>query len=658
MINAALNAAFFYYLIIKNPYVYLNDLFIDPDGTRTYARAIGSYATGILKMDATNKGYDDQKFDANVAIAFLSSAAAAQKKGELAFIEDKIKKIKDISKSNSLMPILEKLKTLEDKPEQFKYADFIALLNIAITDAQQFKARLKSIGRKHNHHRDLERNLMNSANSLINSYTNRRRRFILSTEELSRMLVMKFLEGEQGQEFVRRQVENRLTGAENIGAATVLLQRLVGQYINDHRPRLLKKQNEAFSEKDFKKEFKSLLKISDQIFNPEYTKQIFEDEQLLQEVKQEFGIKVTKYGKKEEKDQENDDQIKDSITKGTKAQKALLEMLDQLQIRAQLTENEDFNNYLNRLNMTYSPEKKISYEEELQSAIILGINEHSHMGRINIGTDWIGFSFGNIQNGHENEAAEIINHFMPIIKQRIQEENAASNPQAVAKIYTDELNKLQQNLQGLADGFVIHESTKLYTMLEGEQHFRNKEGFSGRSMNLINFIDSIISFGVSIGVQTDWLKFLAYNIASEALGWENTSNLEKILAIAAGVIMFDDVQQIAQTTVNDIATSTVTNIHFYKLNGVYVPASYFLYSVASILQNSEIFGVNQGDAMTAAITPASIEYTRPQPGDKNYPTSEQDWNNVRDQGKKSNIKIAFGAKFLILINALLKASGP
>ena len=117
--------------------------------------------------------------------------------------------------------------------------------------------------------------------------------------------------------------------------------------------------------------------------------------------------------------------------------------------------------------------------------------------------------------------------------------------------------------------------------------------------------------------------------------------------------MFDDFSTIAKSSIQDIQFSNITNIHFYKLNGVYVPCSYFLNAVANTFEQIIMYSVDFENAITVKITPASVSYTRPEIWEQ--PTQIEDWNNVRAAAEGTKIKMYFAAKFLALISNALNA---
>jgi len=71
-------------------------------------------------------------------------------------------------------------------------------------------------------------------------------------------------------------------------------------------------------------------------------------------------------------------------------------------------------------------------------------------------------------------------------------------------------------------------------------------------MNIMNYLGSIDQFGTEIGIDTNWLRFLILNLPNGALGSGNKTKLEEILAVAAGLIMFDDFSIIAKSSIQDI----------------------------------------------------------------------------------------------------------
>lgn len=653
---------------IDNPYTYLNDLFLPGEGPRTYAMAIGHYAQGILNMNMRGNKYDAQKFNQNDAVLFLRSTAAAQQSNEIAFIQAKIKEIQSIG-GDVGEQLQQRLNDLQKDPASFNYIEFMNIINEAILNIKNYKARLNSIlhGKQH---RDLERNLLTNAGAVLKTYSNRRRQLALSVEELVRLLCMRFLQ-ENATDFVAQQVKARLDGgAQRFAAAQILLQRLLGQYINDHRPELLKKQNEYMNEDEFVDLFNSLSKQMDEYFNKEATDRILNDNQLLDEIIEQFGIGLTDNATVEKVDNKNNksskkntkpikykEQDKNGGYRGKAAADKSQELLKRLQLSTEMDNAKYFKGLLGRVTLTYSPDRIISYEEELQSAVIQMLNGHMHPGKLlNMGTDFIGIKITDIDSSNQQQADIIAKQFADNLKRSLIEEDAANNPIKTRQIYERELDKLDKALSKLGHGFVMHETTKLYTSIEGgHDFFGGHAGFAGRNMNIINYLSSMNEFGVNLGIDMTWLRFLIYNLPNGALGSGNKAELEQILAVAAGLIMFDDFAVIAKSSIQDMQFSSLTNIHFYKLNGVYVPCSYFLHAVANTFEQSMTYNVDVENALKVEITPANISYTRPEIWEE--PTNMEDWGDVREAAGATKIKMYFAANFLALISSALNPNG-
>lgn len=639
---------------INDPYTYLDDLFAPGDGPRSYSVAIGSYAQGILNMEINGNGHDDQKFSQDKAILFLRTTAAAQQSAEAAFLKAKIKEIQNIGGEIGEQ-LEQRLNALTSDPSSFDYIEFINIINEAMSNIKNYKARLKNIlsGKQH---RDLERNILTSAGTVLKTYSNRRRQFNLSVEELVRMISMRFLQ-DRAPDFVAQQARARIKGAQHFAAAQILLQKQLAAYINDHRPELLKKQNEFMDEDTFIQLYNNLSKEMDEYFNQETMDRMLSNDQLLDEIVEQFGIEVSTSAKVEKttKKTTTKNQDKNGGYRGKAANEKSQEMLKKLELSNKLDPTGAFDKLVSRITLKYSPDRIISFEEELQTIVTQALNGHVHFGqKLNMGTDSISIMIPTIKDDDKSMADNAAKTFSNDLKQTLAQEKAANDPQKTREIYDKELDKLNTSLAKIGQGFVMHETTKLYTSIEGgNAFFKDSPGFGGREMNIINYLGSIDQFGTDIGIDTAWLRFLIYNLPNGALGSGNKARLEEILAVAAGIIMFDDFSTIAKSSIQDIQFSNVTNIHFYRLNGVYVPCSYFLNAVANTFEQIVMYSVDFENAITVKITPASVSYTRPEIWEQ--PTQIEDWNNVRAAAEGTKIKMYFAAKFLALISNALNA---
>lgn len=638
---------------INDPYTYLDDLFAPGDGPRSYSVAIGSYAQGILNMEINGNGHDDQKFSQDKAILFLRTTAAAQQSAEAAFLKAKIKEIQNIGGEIGEQ-LEQRLNVLTSDPSSFDYIEFINIINEAMSNIKNYKARLKNIlsGKQH---RDLERNILTSAGTVLKTYSNRRRQFNLSVEELVRMISMRFLQ-DRAPDFVAQQARARIKGAQHFAAAQILLQKQLAAYINDHRPELLKKQNEFMDEDAFIQLYDNLSKEMDEYFNQETMNRMLSNDQLLDEIVEQFGIEVSASAKVEKTSKKTTkNQDKNGGYRGKAANEKSQEILKKLELSNKLDPTGAFDKLVSRITLKYNPDRIISFEEELQTMVTQALNGHVHFGqKLNMGTDSISIMIPTIKDDDKSMADSAAKTFSNNLKQTLIQEKAANDPQKTREIYDKELDKLNTSLAKIGQGFIMHETTKLYTSIEGgNAFFKDSPGFGGREMNIMNYLGSIDQFGTEIGIDTNWLRFLILNLPNGALGSGNKTKLEEILAVAAGLIMFDDFSIIAKSSIQDIQFSNITNVHFYKLNGVYVPCSYFLHAVANTFEQIAMYSIDFENAITVKITPTSISYTRPEPWEQ--PTQPEDWTNIRKAAGDTKIKMYFAAKFLALISNALNA---
>lgn len=156
----------------------------------------------------------------------------------------------------------------------------------------------------------------------------------------------------------------------------------------------------------------------------------------------------------------------------------------------------------------------------------------------------------------------------------------------IAKL-EEKLKELNNN--NLGDFFIFHESLKLYSSIEtGVNKKFGESGFGGRNMNILSYIDFMLSAcdtaGFSTPANRDLLVFLALNLSDSAIGHGNSEPLAKYFSIFAGLLMFDDVTNMAKEALQDLPESSVKQVHLYNLNGVYVPASMVLSYVSDALQ--------------------------------------------------------------------------
>ena len=143
-------------------------------------------------------------------------------------------------------------------------------------------------------------------------------------------------------------------------------------------------------------------------------------------------------------------------------------------------------------------------------------------------------------------------------------------------------NDIQEDL------FIYHESLKLYTQIETHQ----THSFEGRNILILNALDQIYSTSELIDIELvnkDVMYGIALNLSSLSLGHnDGVKNIvENYLSIFAGLLMFDDIYNVANEVINytdsKIQPASLRQVHLYLVNDIYVPASMILYKVSQAL---------------------------------------------------------------------------
>lgn len=167
------------------------------------------------------------------------------------------------------------------------------------------------------------------------------------------------------------------------------------------------------------------------------------------------------------------------------------------------------------------------------------------------------------------------------------------------------LLKTQKNLD-IQNLFVYHESLKLYKSAETNE----SKGFHGRDMLILNYIDDMYSANNLAKLELpdrNTLYFLALNLGAGAVAADKKDDLVNYLSIFAGLLMFDDIYNMAKEAQASLlmghyrSPGKVKQIHLYNLNGVYVPSSMILTSMYMIMSelNEQAF---EGTAAKAQIS--------------------------------------------------------
>lgn len=274
--------------------------------------------------------------------------------------------------------------------------------------------------------------------------------------------------------------------------------------------------------------------------------------------------------------------------------------------------------------------------------------------RANVATDVITYTFGyelQKNNGLLDKFMYDISEELSSIGDYLQTKNKTlENFQTILdrvnNNLTNTVNKLeqfaQQTLHITDKIFIAHETLKLSIQAEHQDH-----AFKGRTMSIFSYIDYLASAGIGGGlnINSDDLKFLAYNLIPGAIADDQIGPLEKYFSLFAGMLMFDDVQNMASEAVQQLQslseTGQVEQLHLYNLNGVYVPASMILeYTYQGMLDISQQISDNYAAQAHIILSNSNNHHS--------YPERAKDAN-------RTKVNITFLAGFTTLINNLFNA---
>lgn len=238
------------------------------------------------------------------------------------------------------------------------------------------------------------------------------------------------------------------------------------------------------------------------------------------------------------------------------------------------------------------------------------------------------------------------------------------NIDASIKILDDKLHELNENTEG--EFFIFHESLKLYSSMETGvyKNWGGHAGFGGRTMNILTYIDFLLSAtqeaGIDIPADRDLLIFLGLNLSKEAIGEGASEPLVRYFSIFAGLLMFDDVVGMAREALEEMPKSTIKQVHLYNLNGIYVPSSMILSYVGDALTagaQEVSYGATatiQTNEAEKAINDWHLKYSK----ENFHPIlGPREWNEMGAKvASGTKVKIAFMASFLRFINKIAEIS--
>lgn len=622
-------ASGFYVPSSRTPYTFLQSIL----DYGVIGGRIGRLASSTLDMFNVNI----TTHNIESGLDFLKEVAAIQRKHEMNFIDQKIKSLQALgSLGSEEQAIVDALKKIND--DTFDYKTFIEALNMTINNIQKYKARIKGFN-KHSTINTPQLNMVTGLNTMLGTITERRQQFYLSQEELIRQLALEFFKRDAGQEFIKSCIISN--GIDNIAAALGLITQQLAQFLYD-RNKLRYKSKEYYKDvNEFEEEFNRLIDSLDDFAKDTNIESLYGNQTLLNEVKELYGIKI------------NPNISLTNKGLSINAAKALRNVKTQLNtdIFDQTTKD-----LMKRITIDFKySQHQLAYEDELVSALMSGFDTHTSIGSKNMGTDMLlGTMFTTIEDSTPPQNTDKITQTLQNIKTKISTSTSYNNLDKVSDAYIQELDALDKALSDIEKGFIFHETTKNYNTLERGRWPNGMKGFSGREMKLSNYIQAISLMG-NTGININSLQFIAANLATDALGSSLVEPLEHLLAIFGGMIMFDDFAIIGREVTQGMQFSSVENIHLYRLQDTFFPASMFLdatYYAMMKLKNDLL----DGNGFVAKISVPTVNYYTAE-GIPDYTYGQkfaQRWEGVRAfTDKNTTIHLHFASNFLSLMQSLL-----
>lgn len=597
------------------PFVYFNTLAEVPETASIWTSAVNM----VQQIDSQVLTANDKK---DVAVNFLRQASQFQRQGEIEFVlnyRKKLKKMYTNAPTDELKSKIDELTTLLQNiytNSGFDYHAFTAALNIVTKDSENFKGRLSTL-LENIKHKKKEHTLLTDVNkeykNIIGLLT-KQKELLLKEKESYEAIVSEFIF-----DYINKNEKKIQEAVLDDGMFAAWILKLTVSF----RAFMEKKRAATGFEKipkDYEQKKQYLEKQFKEFIDPNSSDLLrFSDDdlKLLKSISSNMEFQ----------------KISDIVASESTREYMTLPTLQPYTRRnnriAAFTSNFSSPALSERLNILV----KKSFDLFLQTG-------GSNMGDDSLGAVVINYDTPNFQEEIDkiDEAIHKIDAAMTkFSKLRTDREKVLGANAAMNKEIEDILKNLDEYLGSQDDGqkaFIIHDSDKYYYSIEqgyeGAYHkHENKrvDGFGGRTMSILNYIDVMNNLATQFGVDTSNFYFVALNLGPYTAG-EGTnakSNLEKIFTYTAGMVMFDDIATAVKEAIKEIEFSNITNIHLYQLQGLFFPSSYILEQTANYLSGC------QYDETDAAVAQIQIGESIYAPGYKNmYEKGSKDYNRVNN----------------------------
>ena len=600
----------------KDLYVYLNTL--SSDNSSLY-----SAAKSLVNINGIINNPEEGEF--KKSLDFLKEAALSERSKEINFLRSKGYDI------------------VVDK--NFDYKNFIKLLNEQIVDFNNFRTRL-----------EIEKNRYGVKGTGSHSYTQAMGSYVGA---IKRQLEggtrrMKTISGVVRSSLIKLAKEN-LKGVSDINQISSILGMMQSQLMPQLTRELTKDgslMEAAGIKQDFLNKKSNTINqraVENIIKQTDLYKQIFENSSEQELITIANNI-INKY----------------SITLSNKAKKALRKSAANLpKIKnskkidwTKVLNETDYNKYLKDFKAediyTYSFERNTGMGGEAQNYI--------DSIRQSLITSWSGGQGGKadtvslIGNIVLKENNKISNNFLNDVVGNITNKTQSHFQEINEKIreaylnIDKELQIISEENAKLENAFILHTSVKDYMTTGRGDSFSGFQGGTYQGLDIMDSIATLSEVGFS-SADIEWLKVCLLNTAEAAVGAGNKESLETYLSIFASMLLFDDGALIAQQASNNLALSNLDVLHLFMLNGIYVPASYIMKTIAIKLSNA---AEDATKAIKTTISPGSVNFS----AELAELTKQEVWNYHRWEAIRETqiaamkVRIDFLASFKDLINNL------
>ena len=272
-------------------------------------------------------------------------------------------------------------------------------------------------------------------------------------------------------------------------------------------------------------------------------------------------------------------------------------------------------------------------------------------------TDILSYTIGEVEvaeKKYQKQFGPVIQKVIENITAKTQSEFEKTNKN-IAQAYEEiekVMQKISKELGELKQAFIIHNNVKDYYST-ATSDFNGFHGGTSPGLSIIEAISALSEAGFPAG-EINLLKTCAVNTANAAVGASNKESLEKYLSIFATMLLFDDGVTIAQEVAKNFNFTNLNVLHLFPVNGIYVPSSYVMSTVASSLEAWLSNNSGPRSAASVIISPGSVDFSQ-----KLIDLTEAEifgvprWQAIRDeQIAAMSARIKFLANFKVILDNL------